>query len=265
MDPDTVFGKAAASVMFACLALCPAIGSRAATTEPAGVVLPAAVGEKVPSEDDLIKDLHSLGVVRGLANIYRCACPVRDLARQVGTTQPTADLVTRAQQRMQRLRDLGVRTVISFQNPNATTGEDAKAHEEEHAVALERSAALAVGIRFVSIPISNSGEDSLQTMSDREVLELLTKVTDEILDDARFGGVAYHCSAGHDRTGIVSAFIRIKYQHWPVEEAIAEMRRLGHNWKKFSADDGESSWHEDHLRAIASLIEAGPATTRASG
>jgi hypothetical protein len=83
----------------------------------------------------------------------------------------------------------------------------------------------------------------------------MNRIAQEILDDSKMGGVAYHCSAGHDRTGIVSAFIRMKYQHWSVEEAIAEMRRLGHNWPKYSANGGESSWHEDHLRAIAAKLQ----------
>jgi protein-tyrosine phosphatase len=68
---------------------------------------------------------------------------------------------------------------------------------------------------------------------------------------AESGGVLFHYSAGHDRTGIVAAYIRMKYQHWPVDEAIAEMRRYGHNWPKYSSDGDQSSWHEAHLRAIS--------------
>jgi hypothetical protein len=75
-----------------------------------------------------------------------------------------------------------------------------------------------------------------------------------VFGDAKTGGVVFHCSAGHDRTGIVAAFIRIKYEHWPVDQAIDEMRRYGHNWLKFSNNGGTSSWHEDHLRAIATLL-----------
>ncbi len=54
----------------------------------------------------------------------------------------------------------------------------------------------------------------------------------------------------------MTAYIRIKYQHWPVEQAVDEMRRYGHNWVKYSADGGISSWHEDHLRAIAEMLKA---------
>jgi protein-tyrosine phosphatase len=73
----------------------------------------------------------------------------------------------------------------------------------------------------------------------------------DVLQAAESGGVLFHYSAGHDRTGIVAAYIRMKYQHWPVDEAIAEMRRYGHNWPKYSSDGDQSSWHEAHLRAIS--------------
>jgi hypothetical protein len=215
----------------------------------------SVVGEKIPSEDDLIKDLHSLGLLEGRTNIFRCACPVRDLAKKMSSTQPTDDDLRQAKIRMQRLYDLGVRTDISFQDPDSSTGEDAKTHDVERAVALESAAASAVGIRFISRPIDNSGDHSLQTMTDDEVFDLVTRIAQEILDDSKTGGVAYHCTAGHDRTGIISAFIRMKYQHWPVDQAIAEMRQLGHNWPKFSANGGISSWHEDHLRAIAIKLQ----------
>ena len=62
----------------------------------------------------------------------------------------------------------------------------------------------------------------------------------------------FHGSAGHDHTGIV---MRLKYQHWPVEQTIDEMRRYGHNWPKFSTSDGLRSWHEEHLRGISKLLE----------
>jgi hypothetical protein len=120
---------------------------------------------------------------------------------------------------------------------------------------LEKAAAQAVGIEYVPRPIGNSGPNSFETMSDSQVLDWLQGTSDEIFQYAKTGGVAIHCSAGHDRTGIVCAYLRIKYEHWPVDEAIAEMRRFGHNWIKFSHNGGVSSWHEDHLRAIAKTIE----------
>jgi hypothetical protein len=212
------------------------------------------VGEKVPSEDAVLKDLHSMGLINGCTNIFRCACPVRDIAKQMATTQPSAADLAAGKQRMQRLYDLGIRTVISFQNP---LGDDDHPKEVARAVALEKQTAAEVGLQYVAYPISNAGKNSLQDMSDQAVLNLLDPISVAIFKYAQTGGVAFHCSAGHDRTGIVAAYLRLKYEHWPVEQAIDEMRRYGHNWPKFSSNGGISSWHEDHLRAIAKMIESG--------
>jgi protein-tyrosine phosphatase len=121
---------------------------------------------------------------------------------------------------------------------------------------MEKEAAAAVGIRYVAFPMSNSGKNSLEDMTDAAVGEWLQSVSAEIFADANQGGVAFHCSAGHDRSGIVSAWLRIKYENWPVDEAIAEMRRLGHNWVKYSHNGGVSSWHEDHLRDLAKQLDS---------
>ncbi len=99
-------------------------------------------------------------------------------------------------------------------------------------------------------------------MTDRQVLDLVDPIAAEILADARTGGVLFHCSAGHDRTGLVAAYLRMKVQHWPADQADDEMRRLGHNWPKYSADGGVSSWHEAHLRGLADLIDHPGPTTR---
>jgi hypothetical protein len=215
----------------------------------------ADVGERVPSEDPVLKDLHSLGLIDGRVNIFRCACPVRDLAKQVTTTQPSdpdlAQTQTQARARMQRLYDLGVRTVFSFQKSKPGGDGEGKPDETAAAIAMEESAAKAVGIRFVARPIANAGSDSIQTMSDAELKAWLDDTVSQILQAAQSGGVAFHCSAGHDRTGIVAAWIRIQHQHWPVDQAIEEMRRFGHNWVKYSDDGGVMSWHERHLRAMA--------------
>jgi protein tyrosine phosphatase (PTP) superfamily phosphohydrolase (DUF442 family) len=217
-------------------------------------------GEQIPSEDPVIKDLHSLGLIDGQTDIFRSACPVRDLAKQASAaTQPAAALQDQANARMKHLYDLGIRTDICFQNPDDEV-DAVKKKELETSLAMEKQAAKAAGIDFVYRPMKNGGPDSLQTMSDQAVYQWVDSIAREIVTDSKTGGVLFHCSAGHDRTGIEAAFLRMKYQHWPVEQAIAEMRRLGHNWPKYSDNGGESSWHEEHLRAIAKLMES--STTR---
>src|SRR5262249_45266918 len=138
---------------------------------------------------------------------------------------------------------LGIRTIISFENPNAVDSKDAVTDEGKSKVvlariALEKAAATEVGLNFVSRPIANSGKNSLQDMSDAEVCKMLDPITEEIIRRTSDGGVLFHCAAGHDRAGITTAYMQLKYQHWPVDQAIDEMRRYGHNWPKFSANGG---------------------------
>jgi hypothetical protein len=212
----------------------------------------AGVGELVPSEDAVLKDFHSLGLINGKVDIFRAACPVRDIAGAMSTTQPTDADLAAARARMQRMFDLGIRTDISFQS---AVGDESKADDSTRAIYLERAAANLVGIKFINDPMANSGPNSIETMTDAQVLAVLETESAKILACANDGGVVFHCSAGHDRTGIVAAFIRMKYEHWPVDQAIDEMRRLGHNWVKMSSNGGVSSWHEDHLKAIAKMLD----------
>lgn len=45
------------------------------------------------------------------------------------------------------------------------------------------------------------------------------------------GGVAFHCKAGVDRTGMMCAAWRILKEDWSADRAIAEMRAMGmHPW-----------------------------------
>jgi rhodanese-related sulfurtransferase len=234
---------AALFVIFSALT---AFSAKSPTTQP-------GVGEQIPSEDPLLADFHSLGLINGHTNIFRAACPVRDLAKlKPSATQPAEAIMSDAVKRMQRLYDLGIRTDISFQTPAAADEEHPR--EVARAIELEKAAAAKVGITYVAMPMANSGKNSFQDMSDKAVLDWLNQVSTAIFQSADHGGVVFHCSAGHDRAGIVAAFLRMKYEHWSVDEAIAEMRRLGHNWPKFSTDGGLSSWHEAHLRAIARMI-----------
>ena len=223
----------------------------APATEP--TTQPAVVGEQVPSEDPAVKDLHSLGLIDGRVDIFRSACPVRDLVKGMATTRPSADQLAAATARMRHLHDdLGIRTDFSFQAPGMP-GDEGKPKAQAAAVALERLACDAAGIRFVSRPIANAGPDSLETMTPQQTLELIGPIADDIRRAAATGGVLFHCSAGHDRTGLVAAWLRVTAQGWPVDQADAEMRRLGHNWPKYSADGGATSWHERQLRAMADL------------
>ncbi len=223
---------------------------------------PSDVGEQVPSEDPAVRDLHSMGLIDGRVDLFRSACPVRDLAKGMATTRPSAAVLAAAVGRMRHLHDdLGVRTDFSFQAPG-TAGDEGKPDAQAASVALERAACDAVGIRFVSRPVANAGPGSLQTMTDEQAMAVIDPIAAEIRRAGAGGGVLFHCSAGHDRTGLVAAWLRVTAQGWPAEAADAEMRRLGHNWPRYSDDGGATSWHERRLRGMAALRR--PATTPAA-
>jgi protein tyrosine/serine phosphatase len=249
-----------------CLALIAgALFARAENLPSPAATPPAAKSvELVPSEDPVIRDFHSLGLIDGRVDIFRCASPVRDL--DTPTTSPSDHIrqADEAESRIHHLYDLGIRTIICLEDPDHPDRDESanktKAEQLKARIALESAAAADTGISFITHPMNNAGPNSLENMSDAQVQAWLDQVTDDVLDRSRAGGVVFHCSAGHDRTGIVAAYIRIKYEHWPIDQAIQEMRRYGHNWRKFSNNDGVSSWQEDHLRAIAKMIESEPAT-----
>jgi len=246
----------ATAIMFAAVSVTRAADHAAFPTTQPNQTIP--VGERVPSDDPVLKDFHSLGLVNGRVNLFRCASPVRDLGSSTGTA-PTSDEMTIAQSRIQRLSDLGIRTIVCLEDPADPETDNpaaaaAKITQLKSRLALEKSAAEKAGLQFVLMPMANAGPNSLQTMSDAQVLDWLVHVRAEIFKAEQSGGVVFHCSAGHDRTGLVTAFIRMKDQHWPVDQAIDEMRRFGHNWVKYSNNGGISSWHEDHLRAIAKMF-----------
>jgi protein-tyrosine phosphatase len=52
---------------------------------------------------------------------------------------------------------------------------------------------------------------------------------DRWVEDARTHGrkIAFRCVCGCHRTGRLAAYYRMKYQGWPADTAIAEMKRLG--------------------------------------
>src|SRR5690348_4176136 len=87
--------------------------AKPAATSP--TVLPDTVGERVPSEDSVVKNLHSLGLVSGHTNIFRSACPVRELAKS--TDKDDRSKLAEAEATMRHLQKLGVRTIISFEDP----------------------------------------------------------------------------------------------------------------------------------------------------
>src|SRR5215471_12771534 len=81
------------------------------TKDSTATTVQTTPGERVPSEDSIVKDLHSLGLVEGHTNVFRSACPVRDLAEAPSEKMSDAQKQSEARSRMKHLHDLGVRTI----------------------------------------------------------------------------------------------------------------------------------------------------------
>ena len=254
------------SSLFSAIALILCLPSVFATDAPSSAPV-ALVGESptrvVPrttarsSEDSLIPNYHSLGEIAGHSNshiIVRCASPVGKIAERMTGPEPTDSERHQARDQMQHLYDLGVRTVISLQQQEPTI--ETRKNPEYNAVTLEKTAAHEVGLTYVAYPMSNKGKNSLQDMPDDAVFQLVESIGNDIVKRSETGGVAFHCKSGKDRTGLVAAYLRIKYQHWSADQALSEMRRDGHVWKSFLKPGASLSWHEQHLLAIAKRLGA---------
>jgi len=235
----------------------------AADAPPAGEESPAAVSAKVispkaSSEDRLIPNFHSLGEIAHHTNIFRCANPVGNIADRLKGAEPTDADRQQAKAQMQHLYDLGVRTVVSLQRQEPPTAAQKK--PEYSAVVLEKAAAKEVGLTYVAYSMSNKGKDalSLQYMPDATVFKLIESIGNDIVKRSETGGVAFHCKSGKDRTGLMAAYLRVKYQHWSADQAIAEMRQNGHVWQSFLKPGDSFSWHEEHLRTIAEQLASEP-------
>lgn len=111
------------------------------------------------------------------------------------------------------LRDLGIRTVISFRNDPA-----------------ERSQVEALGMRFVHIPVT------FRPFSTDVPEEAVAKFF-ATLDDPASGPVFFHCRRGADRTGTFAALHRIARQGWTVDRAYDEARGIGMRWWYFTVKD----------------------------
>jgi protein tyrosine/serine phosphatase len=200
----------------------------------------ARPGEQVASEDPVVRNFHRVDLGLPGVTLYRSASPVRDLVK--GKPEALRDPATQAEavRILAHLKGLGIATIVSLEDP-----QEADKGGPSASVALERSAAQAAGLAYLSNPMRN---ERFKDMKPEEILAWLKGVEANVLAAAKQGGVLLHCAAGHDRTGLAAAYLRITVDHWTVDRAIVEMRALGHNWPKFSSDGGATSWHEAFLK-----------------
>lgn len=132
----------------------------------------------------------------------------------------------------ERLRDLGIRTVVSFRTE-----------------ADERALVEALGMTYVHIPVSFRllGGD----MPDQAVARFF-----EVVDNPGRGPVFFHCRRGADRTGAFAALYRVVRQQWSIERAYREAREVGMRWWYPAVKDEL----RDHAHVLTRSTVAAPAS-----
>lgn len=129
-----------------------------------------------------------------------------------------------------QLKKLGITTVVDLR------GEDAGR------IAWERKQAEALGIRFVSIPVSGWSPPS-----NEQIAQFLS-----LFGDGKAEKVFVHCHYGDDRTGVFVATYRMARDRWSADQAIKEMYFFGFN----------GFWHpamKSYVRKFPSLLNSAPA------
>jgi tyrosine-protein phosphatase SIW14 len=111
--------------------------------------------------------------------------------------QPTAE-------GYQRLKELGVKTVINFRSSHDYSSET-----------------LAAGLDYIRLPIQADLFGSEPPSEDQ-----VKTFFDIVLDPAR-QPVFIHCMGGKDRTGTLSALYRMEIEGWTTDDAIEEMQAFG--------------------------------------
>ena len=108
---------------------------------------------------------------------------------------------------IQELKKLGITTVVDLRGENPGLRDS------------EREQAEALGIRFVSIPVSGWSPPSNDQVA--QFLALFRNNPKE--------KVFVHCRFGDDRTGVFVATYRMAYEGWPATQAMNEMYFFGFN------------------------------------
>ena len=131
---------------------------------------------------------------------------------------------------LKELKQLGITTIVDLRG------------EDPGKISWERQQAQALGIRFVSIPVSGWAPPS-----NDQVARFL-----ELFRENPAGKIFVHCRFGDDRTGVFVAAYRMAYDGWPAEQAMNEMYFFGFN----------GFWHpsmKSFIRDFPARLQSAPA------
>jgi protein tyrosine/serine phosphatase len=96
------------------------------------------------------------------------------------------------------LAALGVKTVIDL---------------TDNSMEYEKPAVEAAGLRYINIPMVDKSYPSMD-----QINQFL-----KVVDDPATGKFFVHCAGGRHRTGVMGAVYRFHYDHWNLDQALAEM------------------------------------------
>jgi len=105
---------------------------------------------------------------------------------------------------------------------------------EPKLVEWESKAAKKLGIEFINIPMEAEQEQS--TVKIKAVLDIIT--------DKKYQPIYVHCHGGKDRTGLIFAAYRIKYDRWGIEDAYKEWLAYGYNENYYQLNKSLRNWYD---------------------
>src|SRR5437762_9201020 len=131
------------------------------------------------------------------------------------------------------LKALGIQTIIDL---------------TDHPTSYEKRDVEALGMRYVSIPMSDSSYPK-----DDQISGFL-----KLVNDPATGKFFAHCAGGRHRTGVMGAVYRFNVNHWNFDQVYAEM--LNFDFYTSNGHGGQKKFVEDYWARIQSA-KAAAATT----
>ncbi len=127
----------------------------------------------------------------------------------------------------QYLASLGVKTIINLQGGDlhsklGSVMGNIEPGERPEVIEKEKQTALVLGMNFVNTPLNSLGDVT------REENAAIDETLD-IMNDQGNQPIYIHCEHGADRTGLLVALYRVKYEGMDVEAAHKEWLQNGHN------------------------------------
>lgn len=128
---------------------------------------------------------------------------------------------------VQYLKSLNIKNVINLQGGDLDSDIGviipwAEPGERPEVIAQEKATALSLGLGFLHAPLNSL--EAITKDEDKEIDEVLT-----FMHEPSNQPVFIHCEHGADRTGLLVALYKVKYEGANVQTARAEWIRNGHN------------------------------------